>query len=45
MNNIIDALNQIKSWYMNLNKKEEYYKVLEKSTIEKEMQIGEKRLM
>jgi hypothetical protein len=30
---------------MNINKKEEYYKVLEKNTIEKEMQAGEKVLL
>lgn len=42
---VLQVLNQIKIWYGNINKKEEYYRVLEKNTIEKEMQSGEKLLL
>jgi len=32
---LVEILNQVKGWYMNLGKKDEYYSVLEKNTIEK----------
>ena len=37
-----NILDQIKGWYMNLGKKEEYFKIIERNTIEREMQTGEK---
>lgn len=42
---ILQVLNQIKIWYININKQEQYYKVLQKNTIQKEMQNGEKILL
>ena len=42
---IMQALNLIKGWYVNLGKKEEYFKVLEKNTIEKEINLGQKLLV
>ena len=40
-----NILDQIKGWYMNLGKKEEYFKIIERNTIEREMQTGEKELL
>ena len=34
------VLSQIRGWYVNLGKNEEYYKMIERNTIEKEMQAG-----
>ena len=42
---ISEALGLIKGWFINLGKKEEYFRVLEKNTIEKEMNVGEKVLV
>jgi hypothetical protein len=33
-------LGLIRTWYVNLGKREEYFRVLEKNTIEREMQAG-----
>ena len=42
---MVGALDLIKGWYVNLGKREEYFRVLEKNTIEKEISLGEKLLV
>jgi hypothetical protein len=39
------ALEQIRGWFANLGKQEEYFKIIERITLEKEMQAGEKLLL
>ena len=39
------VLNQIRGWYMNLGKQEEYFRIIERNTMEREMQTGEKELL
>lgn len=42
---LAESLGLIRSWYVNLGKKEDYYKIFEKNTVEREMQAGEKALL
>ncbi|CAM6000220.1 unnamed protein product [Sphagnum balticum] len=41
---VAEAMTMIRVWYVNLGKREEYFRVMEKNTIEKEFQSGEKIL-
>ena len=42
---VMTALSQIRSWYVNMGKSEEYYRVLERNSIEAEIHGGVKLLL
>jgi hypothetical protein len=40
-----EVLGQVRVWFINMGKREDYFRLFEKNTIEREMQAGEKALL